>query len=245
MYPVLFEVGGFELRAYGFLFGLSFIAALVFGLIRAKKYKITGDEVYEFAFYIIFSSLAGAKLLSLIVDFKYIIQQGLTIDLLRSGFVFMGGLVGGICGGFAYVIVNKKDYRKFMDFVAPIVPLAHAIGRVGCFLNGCCYGKATDTCGIVFPNLGDGLKRYPTQLFESFFLVFITIFTVWFDKKKKYNSQLFVIYIGLYSIFRFINEFFRGDYRGSVFNISTSQIVSVIMFIVIIIYDFKARKKNG
>ncbi|MGM0608229.1 MAG: prolipoprotein diacylglyceryl transferase [Candidatus Muiribacteriota bacterium] len=245
MYPVLFEIGGMELRTYGLFFAMTFIAAIIFGLFRAKKYNISSDEVYEFAFYIMFGAIIGAKLLSLVVDFQYIIKNGITLRVLFAGFVFYGGLIGGTLGGIAYVYKNKKNYGEFADFVAPIVPTSHAIGRFGCFFNGCCYGKTTDSVfGVVFPNLMDGNPRYPTQLFEAVFLIGLTVFLLLYNNRRKYSSHLFVIYITVYSIFRFFNEMLRGDFRGGVFGLSTSQWISIFIFSAAIIYHIKNKWKN-
>ncbi len=242
MKPILFSLGPLEVRAYGFFFAAAFVLCFAFGQLRGKKMKISSEKVWDMAFYIMFSSLAGAKLLSIIVEWKYIMQHGLTLDILRSGFVFLGGLIGGTAGGFYYVLKNKLDYRKYMDFVAPIVPFGHAVGRMGCFFNGCCYGRPTDSCiGIVFPAIGDGVPRIPSQLIEVFFLLIIVGTLLFWHSRRKYKGQLFILYITWYSIFRFINEFFRGDPRGGLMFFSTSQWISLFAIVAITIFGYKLK----
>lgn len=246
MYPVLLDLGFIKIHSYGLFFALAFVVAIFFGLKRCSKYNIKKEEVYDIAFYIMFSSLIGAKVLSLILDYRYILENGITLDLLRSGFVFLGGLIGGVSGGFYYVIKTKKNMLVFMDFVAPIVPLSHAIGRIGCFLNGCCYGRVTSSsCGIVFPAIGDGQPHIPTQLIESLFLLIIVI-TILFIEKKEYLNKgiLLIVYISSYSVFRFIIEFYRGDdIRGFFGVLSTSQWIS-IFFLVFSVFLFKVLKRK-
>ena len=225
MHPVLIDLGFIQIRSYGFFFALAYIIAISFGLYRRKRFGLSQDNIIDIAIYIMIGSVIGAKLLSIIVDFKEILRTGLTLDMLRSGFVFLGGLAGGIVGGVFYVYKNKGDYFKYMALVAPILPLSHATGRLGCFFNGCCYGNTTDSCfGVVFPALGDNIPRLPVQLYESTFLLILTIVILLFERKEIMKKVMFLFYILCYSIFRFIIEFFRGDdIRGFFMNFSTSQ----------------------
>ncbi|MCK9223465.1 MAG: prolipoprotein diacylglyceryl transferase [Candidatus Muirbacterium halophilum] len=243
MHPVLIDFGFFEIRSYGFFFALAFVIALMYGFFRRKKFGLSQDNVVDIALYIMIGAIVGAKLLSIIIDFKEIIRTGLTFDILRSGFVFLGGLTGGIFGGAFYVYKNKYDYFNYMDFIAPILPLSHGIGRLGCFFNGCCYGSVTNSCfGVVFPVLGDNIPRLPVQLFESVFLILTSIIVVLLERKNIFKKVMFPFYILCYSIFRFIIEFFRGDeIRGFFMNFSTSQWISLIFGIVSIIIILKMR----
>lgn len=147
---------------------------------------------------------------------------------------FYGGVIGG-AGGFllTYFLMRKNvnfDIKKVLE-IAPIsITLAHAIGRIGCFLAGCCYGVETDSwIGINFPNDDLG-KVIPTQLIESLFLFILcgALAVLLLKFKFKYN---FVVYMSAYSIFRFIIEFYRGDERGVAFVLSPSQVLSILVFL--------------
>lgn len=244
MYPVLLDLGFIRIHSYGFFFALAYIVAVSFGLYRRKRFGISSDNVIDIAIYIMIGSVIGAKILSLIVDFREILQNGISFDMIRSGFVFLGGLGGGIAAGVLYVYRNKAGFLKYMDFVAPILPLSHATGRLGCFFNGCCYGKVTDSClGVVFPALGDSLPRIPTQMIEAVFLVFLTVLILFLEKKKILENNRFPFYILSYSIFRFIIEFYRGDdIRGFLAGVSTSQWVSLIFGLLCIIVMIMVKK---
>lgn len=168
----------------------------------------------------------------------------------KSGMAFAGGLLFGII---SFVIIypitvskNKKDFINDLSLlIAPLI-IAHALGRVGCFLAGCCYGKSSDSfLAVEFPNgsfqhtdYGYITKVLPTQLFEAIFLFILFIIIMFFIKKYKAS-----IYLISYSIFRFIIEYYRGDDRGKILPfISPSQILCIIFFIIgIILYK---KEKN-
>lgn len=147
---------------------------------------------------------------------------------------FLGGLFGGVIGFLLpYFIMRKNikfDIRPIL-VIAPIcITAAHCVGRIGCFLAGCCYGKPTDSwIGIDFPNDGMG-KLVPTQLIEAIFLFLLTgvMVVLLLVLNFKYT---FIVYLGSYSIFRFIIEFYRGDERGVAFALSPSQVWCIIIFL--------------
>ena len=160
---------------------------------------------------------------------------------------FFGGLFGGVLGFLlVYFFFVKKDSSLKIDEVVIIAPpaitLAHALGRIGCFLDGCCYGKTTGTSlDMYFPILDRAVL--PTQLWESIFLFILTgvLLLLVFKFKFKYT---FIVYLGSYSIWRFIIEFFRDDPRGGFIPfISPSQFWCILIWIIIIPLFFFLKKK--
>jgi phosphatidylglycerol:prolipoprotein diacylglycerol transferase len=124
-----------------------------------------------------------------------------------------------------------------IDVIAIGIPLGHAFGRLGCFFYGCCYGKPTDSfIGVLFPPDSAagylGVKVIPTQLISSFFLFVLFFILLFLRKKKRFDGQIALSYIILYSIFRFLIEFFRGDPRGTFLHLSTSQFISLILVVI-------------
>ena len=164
---------------------------------------------------------------------------------------FYGGLIGGAAFFLIYhkfVIKKKYPTSNFTNDVLLIAPscicVAHAFGRIGCFLAGCCYGIETESSlGVLFPGMEH--KVYPTQLFESAFLfiLFAILFVLAYKYKCKYTIS---IYLLSYGIFRFLLEFIRGDERGSYFlSLSPSQWISIIAVVLsIVLFIFMRKKKT-
>lgn len=143
-----------------------------------------------------------------------------------------------MAAGFLYARCGKKklDLAAYTDMVAPAVPLFHMFGRIGCFLGGCCYGVESDF-GFVFEHslveAANGVRRFPVQLVEAGFNLLLFAVLAWLLKKGVCKGKLFLLYLLAYSVGRFVLEFWRGDaYRGFLFGVSTSQLISIFLFAV-------------
>lgn len=186
-----------------------------------------------------------SKYISGFGDFIY------ALGIIFGGAVFYGGLIGGIVAGWIYGKRKKFDMNEFSDICAPMVPLFHGFGRIGCFLGGCCYGIESDFGFTVnnndlVPKLC-GVNRFPVQLLEALLNFGLFFLLAYLLKKNKLKGRLFVTYLLIYSIIRFCDEFLRGDtYRGFLFGLSTSQIISILLFVgsitYFIIFKFKKRE---
>ena len=169
-----------------------------------------------------------------------------------GGMVFYGGLIGGLI---ALVISDKVSQKYFrgdvmFDAVAVAIPLFHTFGRIGCFLGGCCYGIASDIGFTVhgntlYPALND-VNRLPVQLIESGLNLILFFVLLALYKKGKFQHRLLIVYFYIYPVIRFIDEFFRGDeIRGFFMGLSTSQIISILLFIYALVFtiiDIRKRK---
>jgi len=155
------------------------------------------------------------------------------VNLIWGGNIFYGGLLGGILA--AAIIINKRPrYKYLMDFFAPAIPLFHFFGRIGCFFAGCCFGIES-SCGFIFHHsiaeAANGVSRFPAQLLEAFinFILFLFLNTI--RRKNLFKQNIIYFYLIFYSFFRFFIEFLRGDtYRGIWQFLSTSQIISILIF---------------
>lgn len=172
--------------------------------------------------------------------------------LLLGGSVFYGGLLGGILAGFIYVKVAKLDIQVFSSLAAPAIPLFHIFGRIGCFLGGCCYGVACPV-GFIYHHSpvaeANGVQRFPVQLLEAAFNLALFLLLHWLGKKgaNKKTPNLLLLYLLLYSVGRFLLEFLRDDaYRGIWGPFSTSQWISIVLFIVsaFLLYKNRQRQKD-
>ena len=228
--------------SYSLMIFIGVIACFILFWIFRKKHKISEKftlDIFILATIAIAIGIVFAVLFQLLFD-------AIKGAIRGSAMTFYGGLVGGVIAFLlGYFLVIKKRYPKavFNKDVMPIAPacitVAHGFGRIGCFLAGCCYGKeTTSTLGVIFPNMTYAV--YPTQLFEAIFLFLLTtlLFIIALKKRSYYTMP---IYLASYGIFRFLNEFLRGDNRGAHFlSLSPSQWFSIAAiitaFILFIVY---------
>ena len=176
------------------------------------------------------------------------------LSLLQAGGVFYGGMIAGLVVGIWYIRRYAMPLWKATDVAAPAIAIAHAFGRVGCFAAGCCYGIPTDApWGVTFENSYSGtlvsvplnIPLHPTQLYSALGNLAIFGLLLWLYKRKKFDGQVFWVYVLGYGVFRFVLEFWRGDPRGTVFGgmLSTSQFVSIVM--VTLALGMLARLRTG
>ncbi len=248
MFPS-FILFGKEISMYSVLAVLGLFIAGFLVCKLSKKRNILYVDMIIFMIFVFIGVYFGGVILYAVTQWQYIaalfknfsviVNDGMLIPFLATifgGSVFYGGLIGGICTGMLYLKVAQKNVGDYSDLAAIAAPLFHAFGRIGCFLGGCCYGIECDF-GFIFNNSlvesANGVRRFPVQLVESGFefILFAVILFMFF--KKIQQHRLFLWYLFIYSIGRFILEFFRGDeYRGFVGIFSTSQFISIIIFAV-------------
>lgn len=251
--PDSFMFLGREIPFYSLMTLLGAVSGAIVAVILSKAKKVSLFDLLCSGVYVLFGAFIGAKLLFVLVSLRQIIELGVGIkSLLYGGFVFYGGLLGG---GFAlYLYIRRyRDEKCLFDIYATALPLGHAIGRVGCFLGGCCYGipydgplshTYTESVGLT----PIGVPLLPIQLIEAAcLLILFAVQLIVFIKKGKNRQWLnFKLYLFAYPVIRFILEFFRGDVERGVFGgISTSQIVSVIIFAVTLVVVLREKKKNS
>lgn len=241
MHPVLFEAGGFTIYSYGVLLAAAYLLGLQFALMRARSRGLHSQQVMDLGIWIIISALVGAKLLLLIVDFdQFTSNPKDLLGLARSGGVFYGGLIAAVVVALIYLRRHKMPLWTTTDVFAPGIALGHIVGRMGCLLAGCCFGKPasvpwaiTFTDPAAMANVGTplGIPLHPTQLYEAGAEALILVFLLVFERRgRAFPGRTFWSYMLLYGISRFVIEFYRGDTRGMVFDtLSTSQFVSVLL----------------
>ena len=241
MHPILFEFGGFTIYSYGVLLAAAYLLGLQFALIRARSRGLDRERVMDLGIWIIISALVGAKLLLLVVDYRpFLANPRTVVDLLRSGGVFYGGLIAAVTVALVYIWRHRMPMWTTTDVFAPGIALGHVVGRLGCLLAGCCFGRPTSVPWAIsfhdpnaFATSGTplGVSLHPTQLYEAGAEALILVFLLAFERRgRPFPGRTFWSYMLLYGVSRFIIEFYRGDPRGTVFDaLSTSQFVSVIL----------------
>lgn len=239
MHPILFELGDWPVYSYGVLLAAAYLSALQLAVVRARRQGIDGAKIMDLGIYLIIAALVGAKLMLVIVDFNYYVSQPREIfSLVRAGGVFYGGLIAAVAVSLWLVRRYGLAMWTTADLFAPGIALGHVIGRLGCLLAGCCYGRPTDLpWGITFTdplaasNVGTPLNipLHPTQLYDAGAELLIMVLLLATERKgKTFAGRTFWLYVLLYGVSRFIVEFFRGDERGGLMGLSTSQFISVL-----------------
>src|SRR3954451_10230246 len=240
MHPILFEIGGVPVYTYGVLLAAAYLSGLPFALMRARARGLNPERVMDLGIWIIISALAGAKLLLLVVEHDtFSSNPAQLLTLLRSGGVFYGGLIAAVAVALWYLRKHRMPMWSVTDVFAPGIALGHVIGRMGCFFAGCCFGRPTTVpWAITFhseaaaQNAGTLLNvpLHPTQLYEAGAELLILVVLLATERKGKlFPGRTFWGYMFLYAVSRFVIEFYRGDPRGSVGMLTTSQFVSVIL----------------
>lgn len=244
----LLTIGGLTVHGYGLMIGIGFIAAYLMTEFRARKYRMNTDIVFTLFISSVVFGLLGAKVLYYLTILDRVIKDpGVIIDEME-GFVVYGGIIGGVLAGYVVCRIKKEKFWQYFDLIAPAIALAQGFGRIGCLLAGCCYGKETDSpLSITFhtsdfaPN---DVALIPTQIYSSildFLNCIVLCLIARYAKKERTVSGCYLIF---YSTGRFILEFFRGDLeRGSVGVLSTSQFISIFIFVIGAAILFTGKKK--
>ncbi|MFC1813372.1 prolipoprotein diacylglyceryl transferase [Thermodesulfobacteriota bacterium] len=243
MYPVLFKIGKLSIFTYGAFVAAGFVAGILLAKREAGLLGEDQEKIMDLCFYILIAAIIGSRFLYVVINPEIFFSDPLEIfRIWNGGLVFYGGFIAAVGAAIIYLKNEKISIPKTSDIMAPSIAIGHFLGRMGCFFAGCCYGRGCDLPWAVKFTHPDslapiGIPLHPTQLYSS--LNNLMIFTVlWcFRRRKKYDGQLFLIYVFLYGITRSFLEVFRGDDRGdSLFGIfSVSQVLGLSMAVVAVI----------
>jgi phosphatidylglycerol:prolipoprotein diacylglycerol transferase len=242
MYPKILDLGPLTIHTYGLLLAAAFIAGIWITSRNAKKAGISPDLIWNMGLVVIFSALVGAKLLLLFSNFHYYsqnIREIFSLSTLRSAWIYYGGLLLALGSAGWFLAKKHLPVWTTADLAAPGIALGQSIGSLACLTAGCCYGKPTHMpWGIVFKNpyayenfgVPLNVPLHPTQIYESVGAFAIFLILMWHLSKKHVTGQIILEYLAMYSILRFIVEFFRDDDRGFVLYglLSTSQLIAIL-----------------
>ena len=245
MFP-FFTIVGRTIGMYQIMILAGIFAAAIYVTFICKKNGYDENDGIIFLLIISIGVFAGGHILYSIVNYQLLIKVIKNIHVINSfenfisavfliwgGNVFYGGLFGGILT--AIIVFRKRpQYKYLLDIVTPAIPLFHFFGRIGCFFAGCCFGIES-SFGFTFSHSiieeANGINRFPVQLLEALINLFLFFIIDIFRRKNFFRQNIIYIYLLFYSVARFFIEFLRGDeYRGFVFALSTSQIISILVF---------------
>jgi len=241
--PVAFEIFGIEIMWYAILISIGFVLGIVVATKLAKFNNIDPDLVVDILLFAIPAAIVGARLYYVAFEWDYYKDNLIDIVNLRlGGLAIYGGLIGAFIVGAIYLKKKKLSFFKVVDIFVPAIALGQSIGRWGNFINQEAYGRVTNLpWGIII----NGEKVHPTFLYESIgdFIIFIILYRIC-KGNKKFDGQVFSLYLILYGILRFFVEGLRID-SLYIFNFRVSQILSLILVVVgVLIYIRKSKKIN-
>jgi phosphatidylglycerol---prolipoprotein diacylglyceryl transferase len=252
MHPDLFSIGPFTIHAYGLLVAMGFVTGILVTVRLGKNQAFSTQQVMDMAFIMILWAIVGSRLLYILINLPYYTAH--PIDILKiwqGGLVFSGGLIAVASAMALYLRRHHISFWAAGDLWAPALAVGQAIGRIGCFMAGCCYGKPTDLpWGVIFTNPQSLAPRniplHPTQIYSSLagFSIFFILLALY--GRRKFQGQVFLWYLILHSTARLFVERFRGDGRGLIpgTEMTLTQLVAVGILIAAIVALF-ALKPEG
>jgi phosphatidylglycerol:prolipoprotein diacylglycerol transferase len=223
MYPVLFRLGPVTIHTYGVLVAMGVLLALWLVHRRAAAAGLDADRVWSLGVYMVLAGLVGAKAWLVVQYWEYYVKNPreiFTLSTLQSAGVFYGGLVAALIVGVLYARASKLAFLPLADAYAAPLAAGHALGRLGCFTAGCCWGKPatvawaatfTDPYAAQLVGTPLGIPLHPVQLYEAFALLVSFGVLLVFGARPRPTGQSFSAYLFLYGLVRFTTEFFRGD----------------------------------
>jgi phosphatidylglycerol:prolipoprotein diacylglycerol transferase len=264
MHPVLLRFGRFVISSYGLLLALSFMIGIFWSMHRAKKRGIDQNLVMDLALIIVFCAIVGSRLMYVVTHLDEF--RGRWLDTFNpfqssgqiglAGLTMLGGVVLSLIALVIFCRVKKLSMLRLADILAPAFGLGIFFTRIGCFLTGCCYGKACELPWAVrFPLSSpagsdpelQGLMLHPTQLYSALYGLGIMGLLVWLDRKPRPDGSLMAAFFMLYGLCRFFIDFVRA-YEASVkvvlfgYGITFNQVISFLMFVAGLVIWFVVRK---
>lgn len=245
MHPYLLHLGSFALPTYSVLAAVGLMLGILLNVKLAMRDGHNEDLLWNGSVVAVIGALIGAKLLRVINEGPRFLDphQLFSLDFLQSAGVWYGGLLGGIAGGIWFMHRHRMPMLRVLDCYTPGIALGHAIGKLGCFFAGCCYGKPsnvpwavvfTDASANRFTGVPLEIPLHPAQLYEFGVEMVLTLLTLWMWKRRSFRGQVIAAYLFLFGIARYFLEFYRDDpERGSMFGgmMSGTQFISILLVI--------------
>ena len=241
MHKIAFHIGGYPVAWFGVLIAIAFVLGLWTASRRGLRDGLSPESVMDVGPWLIIGTIVGARIWYVVTYWNesFAGQPWTEIFMVQhGGLVFYGGLVGASLAVFIFLRRKKLPVWKFGDAFAPSLALGYVFGRIGCLMNGCCYGReCTLPWAITFPadHPKGGIPLHPTQIYESLLSLALYGGLAWLHRHKRFDGQVFATYLCCYAVTRSIVELFRGDYSQTHIHggiLTPAQLVSVGIFAV-------------
>jgi phosphatidylglycerol:prolipoprotein diacylglycerol transferase len=229
MDPVCFYIGSKAIYWYGVMLALGFLAAVVHLTVLGMREGRPAGFGSDAALWMMLAGILGARTAYVIVNFDLFSQDyWAMIRIDQGGLVFYGGFVFAVLAGVIFSRLKKISFWAFADYIVSALPIGHAFGRLGCLLNGCCYGKASD---LPWALDQQEASRHPVQLYEALFNILVYFFLLYFYPRRRREGEVLAVYCMIYAAGRFSLEFLRGDERPAWHGFYVAQIMSAALFV--------------
>ena len=255
MHPIAFHIGGLVIHWYGIMVALAFLAGLWTASLRGRRSGFSPETIFDLGPWLLIGALLGARIFY-VVEYWNESFAGLpwweAFMIQHGGLVYYGGLIGAAGAGIIFVRRRRLPLWKLADVIAPSIALGSVLGRIGCLLNGCCYGRVcTEPWAIHFPlgheTFPDGV--HPTEIYDSLLNLGLYLALAWLFRRKKFDGQVFACYLLGYAVTRSIVESFRGDYPpGNIhFGLTPAQLMGIGIFAAgVVLFAYLSRmQKRG
>ncbi len=234
MHPILVKIGPLSIPTYGFFVAAGFLLGMALALKRARQEGVKPEIITDLAFYILLGTLLGARIYYVGEHWAYFkVRPWEALYLWRGGLAFYGGFIGAFAMALWHVKRHHFPLWPLADLLAPSIAAGEAVGRLGCFSAGCCYGKPCQLpWAVTFTNPHSlaplGIPLHPTQLYHALANLLIFLVLIWLYPKRRFKGEIFFVYLFLYGLARFAIEFFRGDPRSFLGPLSLPQWFSLL-----------------
>lgn len=231
MHPILLSLGPIRLYSFGVLVAIGVLSAILLLRTNAKRISVSPDVMVDLAIVTVVSGFIGARILYVIQYWDFFRASPFEIlKIWEGGIILYGGLIGGLLGFSIFIRIKRLPFLTLLDLFVPALALAQGFGRIGCFLNGCCFGSPTDLpWQVQFPLLDHPV--HPTQLYEATFCFLLAAFLLFLWQQRLRAGTVAVSYFILYPAGRFLFEFFRGDNIPIFLNLTAHQWISMILIL--------------
>jgi len=230
MKPILFAIGPLDFYSFGVFVAAGVLVSIYLMTRQAQREGfLKRDDVFDLVFVVVLSGFLGGRLLYVVQYYEWYMRNPIKIFAIwEGGLIFYGGVFASFAGVFFFTRKKKISFSKGLDFLAPYIALTQSFGRIGCFLNGCCYGKECSLPWAVhFP--GHEISLHPTQLYEAVFTLCMFVFLYYRYGRKSFDGEIIAFYFCLYALGRFAIEFFRAD-NPSWQYLTWNQWLSLVVF---------------
>ena len=254
MFPDLFSIGPLTIHTYGLFVALGFVAALGVTIKLCKSHGLEAQQVMDMAFTTIIWGIIGSRLVFVLMNFSYYRAHPADVfKVWEGGLVFSGGLIVAALAAIWYSRKHHLSFWEMGDLFAPGLAIGQGIGRIGCFMAGCCYGKPTDKIwGVVFTHPNSlaplDIVLHPAQLYSFLSGLVIFLVLLFLHAKRKYEGQVLLWFLILHSTGRLLIERFRGDDRGLIpgTEMSVTQLIAILILIasVVALFTLKSKKQD-